>query len=396
MDESSLPPVAPPPDEAAVGEPPAPSGGARWAIWGLGATAVFLLLAIGAVVAARQVRARWLAPRSGTEPAARSTDEWLAVLQQGDDGTRRRAAQAIVVADPAALRAALERVCSLPDGNNVLELDRQAVRALAEAISAQGDAARAETSGGTGGSREMIQTLGEALAADSAAVRVAAAAVFREIRRHPVDQIGALAAALADENRWVRWYAAEALANVGAEASLAVDALCQALDHEDRYTRRRAAVALGRIGPAGRPAIARLESLASDDPDRTVREAARTALFQVNLDALAAARASQADSRIQELIARLDEDDEFESVAAANALGRLGPEAAAAAPALARALGKPNKWLRVAAAEALGAIGPAAGPAVASLEEAADDADADVRAAARASLESLGRKPTAR
>lgn len=392
MDESSLPPVAPPLDEPAEGECSAPSNSARWAIWGLGAAAVFLLLAIGAVVAVRHARARWLAPHRSAEPVARSTDEWLAALLQDDDDVRRQAAGAIVAAGPSAVRTALERVCSLPDGNNVLELDRRAVPALAEATGARGGEASVDAGGGS----EAIQVLGEALSSDSPAVRVAAAAVLREVGPHAAAQVGALTTALADDNRWVRWYAAEALANAGAEASAAVDALCRALDHEDRYTRRRAAVALGRIGPAGRSAVERLEALASDDPDRTVREAARTALFHVNLDALAAAGVSQADPRIQELVARLDEDDEFESVAAANALGRLGPDAAAAAPALARALRSPNKWLRVAAAEALGAIGPGGGPAAASLEEAGDDPDADVRAAVRAALESLGRKPPAR
>ncbi len=48
-------------------------------------------------------------------------------------------------------------------------------------------------------------------------------------------------------------------------------------------------------------------------------------------------------------------------------LGRFGPKAAEAVPALIEALADEHRWLRIASAEALGKIGPAAAVAIPAL-----------------------------
>jgi HEAT repeat protein len=372
--EAATPGVPTPPDGAnSDGDD---DGGRGWtlAVWGLSGAIVFLLLLIAAVLAARHLRPALVGPRS--DPGPRTLDDWIARLRDGpDEAARRQAGRAVVERGPEAVAAALAAVSRILDDGNVLDLDRRSVRALAES----GEA--------------VVPALAESLGSPRAEVRVAAAAVLREMGPEAAPVAEALGAALGDENRWVRWYAADGLARLGPAAAPAIEPLIQVLDHPDRYTRRRATVALGRIGPGARQAAARLEALERDDEDRSVREAAATALSLVNLDALAAAGAARASEQVQELIARLQEEDEFESVSAARELAQLGREARDAVPALARALHSGNKWLRVAAAEALGAMGRDARSVAAALEQALEDEDADVRAAAEAALERIAGRP---
>ncbi len=54
-------------------------------------------------------------------------------------------------------------------------------------------------------------------------------------------------------------------------------------------------------------------------------------------------------------------------------LGRFGPKAAEAVPALIEALADEHRWLRIASAEALGKIGPAAAFAIPALTAVQDD-----------------------
>jgi HEAT repeat protein len=88
-------------------------------------------------------------------------------------------------------------------------------------------------------------------------------------------------ALLEDEDAAVRTAAARGLTVAGADAVAAVGALTEALE-EDESTdvRQFAALALGRIGPAAAEAIPTLEA-AEQDPDRTVANAARSALRQI-------------------------------------------------------------------------------------------------------------------
>ncbi len=76
---------------------------------------------------------------------------------------------------------------------------------------------------------------------------------------------------------------------------------------------------------------------------------------------------------------------------AATALGRLGPDAAPAVPALIEAFEDPDDYVRWKAAEALGEIGPAAKDALPMLDAAANAKQIDVitQAAARKAVQQI-------
>ncbi|MFQ5796574.1 MAG: HEAT repeat domain-containing protein [Candidatus Bipolaricaulia bacterium] len=106
----------------------------------------------------------------------------------------------------------------------------------------------------------------------------------------------------------------------------------------------------------------------------------------VALTGVVAAHADQ-DQDINKLIEALMDDDVFVLIAAAEALGRMGPAARDAVPALVEALGDPQSLMRRHAAEALRRIGPDAVPA---LIEALMDRDWRVSQAAAWALGEIG------
>jgi HEAT repeat protein len=182
-------------------------------------------------------------------------------------------------------------------------------------------------------------------------------------------------AALTDSSPRVATLAADALANLGPSASAAVNALVQALRSESPDVRERSARALGRI--AAEPDLtATALTVMISDPDEGTRSAVIEALGNFGGRGVGVIATALAD------------ESEEVSRRAIESLKKLGPEAAAAVPALISALREghssrpPPKslfdaltsvgdgYLRRGAAEALARIGPAARPAVPSLIEA--------------------------
>ncbi len=284
---------------------------------------------------------------------------------------RVAAGRAIIAGGSESLVGALDTLCQIGQADAQPVVVPQALQALAVAAS------------------DSPAALGEALRSDKTNVRIAAAMVLRQMGPKAQPALSSLTKGLSDENRWVRWSAAEAIGNIGPQAAAVVEAMLPLLDHEDRFTRRRVATALGRIGPAASRAAPRLAKLQKEDHDPAVRKAAETALYLVNLEALAAAAATEASPELQKLLVDLKQDDEYTSVAAANRLRDLGPQAKQAIPALALALRSKHKWVRVAAAEALGAIGSDAQPVLPCLEQAAGEDDAELRSAAEAAKQKI-------
>jgi len=81
-------------------------------------------------------------------------------------------------------------------------------------------------------------------------------------------------------------------------------------------------------------------------------------------------------------------------VGAAWALGRIGPSAAPAVPALIEALSDPDKLVRTQSIAALGKIGPGAAAAIPSLDQLATDNDWATRKLASAALAAIqGKAP---
>jgi HEAT repeat protein len=331
--------------------------------------AVTLVLAIAVLLIVRHAK-------SGGSRAAKPTDALLDQLVPGaSDEGRRQAAQELLTDDNAtAAKALAAAVRPSSDGEN-FQVAQAAIRAMAEV------------------GPDAVPTLAAALGSDRAAVRFAAVSVLRQMGRDARGAVEPLAKALGDENRWVRWYAAEALGNIGPDAAAAIPALVPLLQHRELFTRRRAVTALGRIGPEAKTAAgAAIAKLCEEDGNADVQDAAFVALHSIDLDAMAAKASAGAADDVAALIKKLADKDEHESVAAANSLAKLGPQARPAIPSLALALGSPNKWLRVAAAEALGALGYDAHVVTPYVQKLKQDPETDVRKAAEAALARIGEK----
>ncbi|MGE0192299.1 MAG: HEAT repeat domain-containing protein [Planctomycetota bacterium] len=226
-----------------------------------------------------------------------------------------------------------------------LELRRRALRGLA-------DAARL---------RDVpFERLVEALSDEDAVSREAAAHGLARIelvervspaRLEPIVEI--LAHALDDERGGVAHYAVMALGRTGAAMEPALPRLLQALADERALVRSNAATALAGGGEAALHAVR--DALAADDGSRaemltwTLRLLGPSALPVLEaaaerpedrLAVFAALRAWELDhddtKAVARLVARLDADDPSAVLEAVRGLGRLGPPAASARPALDR------------------------------------------------------------
>jgi uncharacterized protein (TIGR02996 family) len=184
-----------------------------------------------------------------------------------------------------------------------------------------------------------------------------------EVARRGVEIVPLLITALSAQARRVRINAASALGRIGSGAPAAIQALVEALGDQEREVRRQAFVALGRIGQAAAPAVpALLATLEADDwgpPARTGGSASARCYFRGEM-ALALSRIGP--GAVPALMAGLNHNHPRVRALTAEALGMIGPDAAAAVPLLQAA----NEM------EALGGIGPAAVPA---LTESQKDAD---------------------
>jgi hypothetical protein len=354
--------------------------------------AVLLIALISAIYAARWMKHR--AVVTPNELPEKSTEEWIVDLQghepadrdkaakglvtivvgerDKDDQApvRRKAAQAIVQRGSPALIEALDAITEIQSDNSY-RIVRPAVRALATL--------------GT----KIIKPLREALRSKRAGVRIGAASVLCEMGKDANGAVHSLTDALGDENRSVRRLAIESLGNCGADAAPATPQLIPLLTHEDRVTRLRAVVTLTRIGYRAQEASDPLVEVRDHDPDSEIRQAAATALYQVDLERVAKEAGDQASEEIQGLIGRLAGKDADDRVAAARALAVKGWGAVHAMPALAKALGDRDKWLREAAAKALGSMGDAAEPTVPNLQRLAADPEPEVQAAAEQALKEI-------
>jgi HEAT repeat protein len=132
----------------------------------------------------------------------------------------------------------------------------------------------------------------------------------------------------------------QAVAKFGPAGGDAVPALTALLTHENSTVRWQATRTLGKIREPSLPALPELMRLTLDDPDPLVREHA------------------------------------------AEAMGDIGPAAAAGVPTLIKALKDPVARVRRDAVRSLGQIGPAAKAAIEDVRKAAEDSDSNVRTAA--------------
>jgi HEAT repeat protein len=159
-------------------------------------------------------------------------------------------------------------------------------------------------------------------------------------------------AALKDGDETVRTAAVHGVIQIGPQASSQVAALIEALQDEIDAVRFHAALALGDCGAAAQPATANLVHCVLWDKDPAVRVEAAVALWKVDN--------SHSPIAIPALIEALSSDNELICWIAADCLGRMGPAAREAVPALQKALQRPFQMglLRRGVALALERIGP--------------------------------------
>ena len=236
--------------------------------------------------------------------------------------------------------------------------------------------------------------------------------VLGEVGPKAKDAVPALATALEHKHPEVRHEAAYALRSIGPDAKDAVPQLTKAMDDKQLAVRRSAALALGTIGPAAAEALPALQKhtqhedelmtvnaiwaveKVKPDPnhlktvaapalikflknkDKAVRQTAALGLLDLNPGP--AIMVPAFSSAIQ------DEDPAVVS----DMLSAIASLGAPAVPRLIKALEFPKARLRV--VEILGRIGPAASDAVPALVKYANDPDANIRREVFATLGSIG------
>jgi HEAT repeat protein len=323
--------------------------------------------------------------------------KYVAALKSKDAAARRKAANSLGLAGPEAKAAVPDLITALKDP------DEQVRVTAARALAAIGPAA--------------VPALLKAAESDSdRGVRTLAFLALGESRPVSGDALRALVAALSDPDKDLRPAAALALAGVGDRA---VPPLRDALKAKNAG----AATALGLIGaPAANPAAPDLVAVLGDD-DKELRIAAHHALVRIGAPAVPALAADlpgadlrrwysisvalgkigpDAKGAVPALTAGLKHDDKGVRVLAVQALAKiepgnesLKPLLGEAVPALAEVLRQQDGGLRAWAAQSLGSIGPDARGAEPALTAALADSDGAVRAAAADALGRIGPREAA-
>ena len=187
-----------------------------------------------------------------------------------------------------------------------------------------------------------------------------------------IDRVGPLAASL--------------LGRMGPTAKEAVPMLADiAANDKSIAARREALLALGAIGHDAPEAVQTATS-ALDDPEEDVRYAACYALGKIGKPAAVA---------VPKLKKMMADKDEFTTLASAWALAHIEPASAEIAqvsvPLLISGLKSPEPVIRREAIVALGRLGPLAKDAVPALKELARGKDVVIRDTANEALKSIGR-----
>ncbi|HBI43825.1 MAG TPA: hypothetical protein DDY78_13395 [Planctomycetales bacterium] len=242
--------------------------------------------------------------------------------------------------------------------------------------------------------------LGTAVRTDkSPHVREAAANALGRMAGDAAKAVPNLAAALKDEKQSVRAAAADALRRIAVNKDGAKEVANALPELEllvkdtqaDHLGRAQAALAIGQVGaPEAVPAVGTLSNVAADDKaPADVRKAAVDALGRLGTDAGAAA------GRLGDVLASATAPSEVRR-GAVEALDRFGASAKPALPALKKAVGDNDKFIRVIAMHALGRMGPDLGgevkDVVVVLLPHLNDQILEVRVAAIQSLGAIGRE----
>jgi HEAT repeat protein len=170
--------------------------------------------------------------------------------------------------------------------------------------------------------------------------------------------------------------AANVLGNFGEAAQRALPELTRYFD--DERAGANTIQAAGKIGVADPATVAALRRVLAT-PGHRHRGMAASALGTL-----------EAAEALPELTLALADGGKYDRILSAQALGKMGEDAAPAVGALTASLDDPDLDLRRAAVEALGRIGAAAAPAAKGIAGQLDSGDPRLKAAALSALEKIG------
>lgn len=211
-----------------------------------------------------------------------------------------------------------------------------------------------------------LPALSKRLTASDPEIRIAAATAIWRISKRPEPSVAVLLKAMADDDEDTSSRATWTFQEMGPQADTALLQLTELTSDSRSHVRRNAATALGVLGPGNRSKIEGLLQRMLTDSSGGVQIAAATAIGNVDGSLDEAVRVLSAI-----VLTKPKDKSKKENIfagsslpsAAAEALGNLKGDAAPATHALAQALSSPYLDVRLASAEALGQIGPAAAAA---------------------------------
>jgi HEAT repeat protein len=205
---------------------------------------------------------------------------------------------------------------------------------------------------------EVLPALSGVLQNADRSARSRAAAVVGDLGMKMLATLPSLRAALrtmilTDSDEEVRSTALQALAHLSADTHRSVEALVASLKDPLPYVRMNAAHALGQLGHKAINALPTLTTVLLYDPAPRVKLEAAVAVWRIDRRVVRA---------LPVLIETLQQPDEVSCWVAADCLGEIGPEAAAAIPALQELLQRPfrSRLIHMSIALALERIDPAA------------------------------------
>jgi HEAT repeat protein len=302
---------------------------------------------------------------------------------------------------------------ALPDLQTAVETERDAFAVVAAAALAQVQIG--------GDPKKPVAKVIELLGSDEPAIRGSAAAVLEAFGRQAAPAVEKLTALLDDEDEMVRGQALGTLRAIGPAGRKAVPALTKRLSDTDAEVRAGAVRALRALGPQAAPAVPELiKGLASDDLNvregsvealQAIGPAAKDAVPELtsllrtkvanpihHLPALRALAAigPDAKSATPALLQLLDDKDTELRLAVLDTLGSIEaamPEVIARLQMIAQR--DSFSTVRAAAIRALGRMGPAAKEASPALKAIAEGTGPDLRVWASAALARIGVEPAA-
>jgi len=269
------------------------------------------------------------------------TDAIYKLQNSRTDHVRGKAAKFLGETGPAAKDAVPALIKALDDWGYYVRHDSES---MLDSIHVRDLAAQAIAQIGESAIPSLIETL--TVYGNSESLRANAAQLLGRIGPPAKEAVPALIKALSSENSGIQASASAALGEIGPAAKEAVPALIKALSSENIRVRASASAALGQIGPAAKDAVPALTQTLSTDDQNNLRSSALEALEKIGVPTT--------ELIVKKYIADLLlEHDSKVRALAAQALGKIGPEAKQAFPSLTAALDDSNGKVRAKAAAAL-------------------------------------------